>query len=123
LEDVREGRTKEQTGVGMFAEVLRFVREGRRVEVGGEKEEEEEEDNDFVPTGIARKLVELKEESIKMREEIGWGGDLGVIDGEVDEEMWVPLSHEDAHIRILEESRKLRGAVNETVAQKRRLHG
>jgi len=126
LQDVEEGRTREKTGVRMFAEVLAHIRmegEKRRREEEEERGEEKEmEGGEYVPEGIAKELHRLKEESVRLREGLGWGRDCGVVDGEVDEELWVPLNHWEAHERVLEESRKLRGEAEETLERKRNVH-
>lgn len=117
LRDKERGVKEVRGPVEMLAEVLREQKELFKDELNFE-DDEGEELGEWIPEGLAIEVLERIEESKRIRESIGWGGDLDVVDHEVDsEEINVPLDYMEAHERLIEETRELRRGVEQTLGR------
>ena len=90
-----------------------------------EKENGNMTQNEYVPEGIAKKCIDQMTRSKELRNAIGWSDDRYVESEtfekqECENDVKVILEHEDAHRRLLEETRELIGSFEETMERCRR---
>ena len=125
LRDKDEGMMEVKGPVNMLSEILREQAEIRRKfneanieanNIGGVEWREGGEEDEWEPVGPAAEVISQIEKSKRLREDIGWGGDLDIVDHEIeDEDFKVPLDYMESHYRLLAETEELRRSVEATL--------